>query len=66
LRRAGERITNMAAQNLPANRAFGAKIVDLLQRLGMNLVFAALDWGTVVARRGQKAPPCQGGGIFIL
>jgi peptide/nickel transport system substrate-binding protein len=34
---------------------------DLLKRLGMNVDYAAVDWGTVVARRGQKSPPGQGG-----
>jgi peptide/nickel transport system substrate-binding protein len=58
---AGEPVTCMAAQNLPLHKAFGDVTVDLLQRLGMKVDFAAIDWGTVVARRGQKAPPSQGG-----
>jgi peptide/nickel transport system substrate-binding protein len=35
--------------------------MDLLKRLGMTVDLAAVDWGTVVARRAQKAPPSQGG-----
>ena len=27
----------------------------------MNVDFAAVDWGTVIARRAQKKPPSQGG-----
>jgi peptide/nickel transport system substrate-binding protein len=34
---------------------------DLLKRLDMKVNFAAVDWGTVVARRAQKTPPDQGG-----
>jgi peptide/nickel transport system substrate-binding protein len=58
---AGEPVTCMAAQNLPMHKAFGDVTVDLLQRLGMKVDFAATDWGTIVARRVQKAPPGQGG-----
>src|SRR5262249_36184755 len=33
----------------------------LPQRLGMNVDSAAIDWGTVGARRAMKTPPGQGG-----
>jgi peptide/nickel transport system substrate-binding protein len=42
-------------------KAWGEVTADLLKRLGMNVDFAAIDWGTVVARRAQKSPPGQGG-----
>ncbi|HEX9464020.1 MAG TPA: ABC transporter substrate-binding protein [Alphaproteobacteria bacterium] len=58
---AGEPITCMAAQDLPHHKAWGDVTVDLLKRLGVNVDFAALDWGTVVARRAQKAAPGRGG-----
>jgi len=58
---AGEPITCMAAQDLPHHKAWGDVTVELLKRLGMKVEFAALDWGTVVARRAQKKPPAQGG-----
>src|SRR5262249_51049966 len=32
-----------------------------LRRLGVNVDFAAVDWGTNAARRAQKSPPGQGG-----
>jgi peptide/nickel transport system substrate-binding protein len=35
--------------------------VDVVKRLGVKVDYASLDWGTVVARRAQKAPPSQGG-----
>lgn len=58
---AGEPIVCMAAQDLPHHKAWGDVTVDLLKRLGMKVDFAALDWGTVIARRAQKKPPGQGG-----
>jgi peptide/nickel transport system substrate-binding protein len=58
---AGEPIVCMAAQDLPHHKAWGDVTVDLLKRLDVNVDFAAVDWGTVVARRAQKKPPNQGG-----
>src|SRR5215470_16449704 len=58
---AGERVTSMAAQDLPHHKAWGDVTVDLLQRLGVNVDHAAIDWGTVVARRAQRKPPRDGG-----
>src|ERR1051326_1010396 len=58
---AGERVTSMAAQDLPHLKAWGDVTVDLLQRLGVNVDHAAIDWGTVVARRAQKKPARDGG-----
>jgi len=58
---AGQPITCMAAQDFPHHKAWGDVTVDLLKRLDMKVDFAAVDWGTVVARRTQKSPPAQGG-----
>jgi peptide/nickel transport system substrate-binding protein len=58
---AGEPIVCMAAQDLPHHKAWGDVTVDLLKRLGVNVEFNAVDWGTVVARRAQKNQPTQGG-----
>jgi peptide/nickel transport system substrate-binding protein len=58
---AGEPIVCMAAQDIASHKAWGDVTVDLLKRLGMNVDFVAVDWGTVVARRAQKKPPSQGG-----
>jgi peptide/nickel transport system substrate-binding protein len=58
---AGEPIVCMAAQDVPHTKAWGDVTVDLLKRLDVNVDFAAVDWGTVVARRAQKKPPSQGG-----
>jgi peptide/nickel transport system substrate-binding protein len=58
---AGEPVTLMAAQDLFQMKARGDMTVDLLKRLDMKVDFAAVDWGTVVARWAQNSPPHQGG-----
>jgi peptide/nickel transport system substrate-binding protein len=58
---AGQPITCMAAQDFPNHKAWGDVTVDLLKRLDMKVDFAAVDWGTVIARRQQKSSPAQGG-----
>ena len=57
----GQPVTCLVAQDLPITKAQGDVTADLLKRLGMNVDFAAIDWGTVGARRAQKTPPGQGG-----
>jgi peptide/nickel transport system substrate-binding protein len=57
----GEPVTLMAAQDIPHMKTWGDVTVDLLKRLDMKVDFAAVDWGTVIARRVQKSPPRQGG-----
>jgi peptide/nickel transport system substrate-binding protein len=57
----GEPVTCLVAQDQPITKAQGDITADLLKRLGMNVDFAAIDWGTVGARRAQKTPPGQGG-----
>jgi peptide/nickel transport system substrate-binding protein len=57
----GEPIVCMAAQDLPHHKVWGEVTADMLKQLGVTVDFAAVDWGTVVARRGQKTPPAKGG-----
>jgi peptide/nickel transport system substrate-binding protein len=57
----GQPVTAMAAQDIGSHKAWGDVTADLLARLGMKVDYAAVDWGTVVARRAQKSPPGQGG-----
>src|SRR5215467_8184807 len=59
-------VTCLAAQDMPVMKAWGEVTADLLKRLGMNVDLAAIDWGTVVARRVQKSPPGQGGWQIFL
>ena len=58
---AGQPVTCLVAQDQPITKAQGDVTADLLKRLGVNVDFAAIDWGTVGARRAQKTPPGQGG-----
>jgi peptide/nickel transport system substrate-binding protein len=58
---AGQPVTCLVAQDQPITKAQGDVTADLLKRLGMNVDFNAIDWGTVGARRAQKTPPGQGG-----
>src|SRR5262249_48016692 len=58
---AGEPVTLMAAQDIFQIKAWGDVTADLLKRLDVKGDFAALDWGTVLARWLQKSPPRQGG-----
>jgi peptide/nickel transport system substrate-binding protein len=58
---AGQPVTCLVAQDIQITKAQGDITADLLKRLGMNVDFAALDWGTVGARRAVKTPPGQGG-----
>jgi peptide/nickel transport system substrate-binding protein len=58
---AGQPITLMAAQDIAYMKAWGDVTYDFLRRLDMKVDFAAVDWGTVVARIQQKSPPRQGG-----
>jgi peptide/nickel transport system substrate-binding protein len=63
---AGEPVTLMAAQDIAYMKAWGDVTVDLLKRLDMKVDFAAVDFGTVIARRAQKSPPRQGGWNMFL
>jgi peptide/nickel transport system substrate-binding protein len=58
---ADQPVTCLVAQDISFLKAWGEVTADLLKRLGVNVDFAAVDWGTVIARRAQKSPPGQGG-----
>ncbi len=61
-----ERIVLMAASDQPAQNAEDAVALDLLQKLGLNVEYVAMDWGTLVQRRASKEPPDKGGwNMFI-
>jgi peptide/nickel transport system substrate-binding protein len=58
---AGEPVICLVAQDQPITKAQGDVTADLLRRLGMNVDYQAIDWGTVGQRRAMKNPPGQGG-----
>ena len=57
----GEKIALMVATDVTITKAEGDVTADLLGRIGMNVDYQALDWGTVGARRSKKDPVAQGG-----
>src|SRR6202034_3926348 len=61
-----ERIVFMAASDQPAQAAQDAVALDLLQKLGFDVDYTVMDWGTLVQRRASKEPPDKGGwNMFI-
>ncbi len=62
----GERVIYMAPSDQAVLTAQGAVALDLLRKLGMNVEYAEMDWGTLVQRRASKEPPEKGGwNMFI-
>ena len=57
----GEKVVLLVAAEVPITKGEGDVAADVLTRLGMNVDYQALDWGTVGARRASKAPPDKGG-----
>jgi peptide/nickel transport system substrate-binding protein len=61
-----ERIVFMSASDQAVQSAQGAVALDLLQKLGFDVDYAVMDWGTLVQRRASKEPPDKGGwNMFI-
>lgn len=62
----GERVVLLGPTTIPALHAYAEVTADYLKRIGMNVDYQALDWGTVVQRRASKEPIDKGGwNIFI-
>ncbi len=57
----GERIVVLAASNFPNINAMAEVGADVLKRIGFNVDYQALDWGTVVQRRASREPASKGG-----
>ena len=57
----GERIVVLAATDTPSANAIAQVGGDLLRRIGFNVDYQALDWGTVQQRRASKEPMDKGG-----
>ncbi|MDW8315508.1 MAG: ABC transporter substrate-binding protein [Rhodovarius sp.] len=58
---AGEPIVHINPTDFPAVTQQGRVTVDLMRRLGVNIVAVESDWAGTVARRANRAPPAQGG-----
>jgi peptide/nickel transport system substrate-binding protein len=56
-----EPIILLVATDVAITKAQGDVTADLLGKIGMNVQYTALDWGTVGQRRASKEPPDKGG-----
>ena len=57
----GERVVVLAGTTIPSIFAEAQVASDVLQKIGMNVDFQALEWGTVVSRRASREPNDKGG-----
>jgi len=57
----GEKITLLGTTDLASLVALSQVGGDMFRRLGVNLDYQAMDWGTVVQRRASKEPLDKGG-----
>ncbi|WP_370323098.1 ABC transporter substrate-binding protein [Roseococcus sp. SYP-B2431] len=58
---AGQRVVMMSATDLPVLQNLSEVAADLLRRVGFNVDFPAMDWGTQIQRRTNRNPVEQGG-----
>jgi peptide/nickel transport system substrate-binding protein len=58
---AGKKIVLLAPQDVPNQKAMTEIAADVMSRVGLNVDYQAVDWGTVVQRRANKGAPAQGG-----
>ncbi len=57
----GEKIVMLGASDYPSTNAIALVAADVFRRVGLNVDFQAIDWGTVVQRRASRKPPTEGG-----
>jgi peptide/nickel transport system substrate-binding protein len=57
----GERVALIVPTDFPNLKALADVGADMLRRLGMNVDYQAMDWGTLLTRRASKKPVDQGG-----
>ena len=57
----GEKLVLMHPTDQPFYDAMSQVVAATCKRIGLNVDDTAMDWGTVVQRRGSKAPLAQGG-----
>jgi peptide/nickel transport system substrate-binding protein len=58
---AGEKIVFLVPSDLPALNAMSEVAADMFRKVGLNVDYQALDWGTVLPRLSSKEPPDKGG-----
>lgn len=57
----GEKIALMSPSDQASLATLAQVTRDLFQRLGLNVDYQSMDWGTLVARRAKMESPAQGG-----
>jgi peptide/nickel transport system substrate-binding protein len=57
----GEPVVLLDASDFPVINALSLVSADLLKRIGFNVDYQSLDWGTVVQRRASREPIGKGG-----
>jgi peptide/nickel transport system substrate-binding protein len=57
----GEKVVLMAMTDSPYSGPASNVTADLLKRVGVNVDYQAMDFGTVLKRRESSKPPAQGG-----
>lgn len=57
----GEKVILLVPTSFPALKAEGEVAADQLRKMGFNIDYQAMDWGTLVQRRAKMAQPDQGG-----
>jgi len=58
---AGQRVAMMSATDLPIIQNLSEVAADMLRRVGLNVDFQAMDWGTQIQRRNNRNAVDQGG-----
>jgi len=62
----GERVVMIVPTDLPFIRVMSEVAGDMFRRIGVNLDYQALDWGTVLQRRTSREPVERGGwSVFV-
>ncbi len=56
-----EPVVMLGATDYPALQGLALVGADLLRKVGMNVDFHSVDWGTTVQRRNSRKPPAEGG-----
>jgi peptide/nickel transport system substrate-binding protein len=51
----------LSATDLPVLQALAEVAADVMRRIGFNVDFQAMDWGTQIQRRTNRGPVEQGG-----
>jgi peptide/nickel transport system substrate-binding protein len=57
----GERIVMVAPSDIPQIMQMSQVMQDQLKKMGLNIDFQVMDWGTMIARIAKKDPIDQGG-----